>query len=263
MNEDGVVRRRDLPHIDVEGKASFITACLHGSIPASGLKRIRAYREELKQKPRPESLSEAEWDLRKHKLVFKFVDSILDGEPPITHLADDRLASIVQNAFLHFAEERYHLYAFVVMPSHHHWLFLPKADWAEKFALSRLGNNRVRTPRESISHSIQSYTGNQCNRLLEKTGPFWQIETFDHYARDEAEFFRIIQYIQLNPTVAGLVSRAEDYPWSSACLRMKLGLKPGDAIPKSGIGFQPVDNPDDQTQARSLCHMKPQLKNRE
>ena len=103
----------------------------------------------------------------------------------------------------------------------------------------------MRTPRESISHSIQSYTANQCNRLLGKTGSFWQIETFDHYARDEAEVFRIIHYIEQNPVVAGLVSRPEDYRWSSAHLRMKLGLQPGQAIPKSGIGFQPVSHQDD------------------
>lgn len=240
MNENGAVRRRDLPHIDVEGKPSFITACLDGSIPASGLKRVREYRDELKNRPRPESISEAEWELKKHKLVFKFVDSILDGESPVKQLADDRLAEIVQNAFVHFAEDRYHLYAFVVMPSHHHWLFLPKADWAEEFAISQIGKKNVRTPRESISHSIQSYTGNQCNRLLGRTGSFWQVETFDHYARDEAELFRIIQYIEQNPVVAGLVSRAEDYRWSSANLRQQLGLQPGQAIPKSGIGFQPV-----------------------
>ena len=244
MNENGVVRRRDLPHIDVEGKASFITGCLDGSIPATGLRRIREYRDELKNRPRPENLSEAEWELKKHKMVFKFVDSILDGESAVKHLADDRLAEIVRNAFLHFAEERYHLYAFVVMPSHHHWLFLPKADWAEEFAISQIGNKKVRTPRESISHSIQSYTGNQCNRLLARIGSFWQTETFDHYARDEAKLNRIVQYIEQNPVVAGLVSRAEDYPWSSANLRQQLGLQPGQAIPKSGIGFQPVSQQD-------------------
>lgn len=244
MNESGILRRRDLPHIDVEGKASFITGCLDGSISASGLKHIREYRDELNSRPLPESLTQAEWELKKHKLVFKLVDSILDGESAMKHLADCRLAEIVQNAFLHFAEERYHLYAFVVMPSHHHWLFLPKVDWAEEFAINQIGNKIVRTPRESISHSIQSFTGNQCNRLLGRTGPFWQTETFDHYARDEAELYRIIQYIEQNPVVAGLVSRAEGYPWSSANIRNQLGLQPGQAITKSGIGFQPVSQQD-------------------
>jgi type I restriction enzyme R subunit len=36
---DGVFRRRNLPHIDLEGKATFITACLEGSISAAGLKK--------------------------------------------------------------------------------------------------------------------------------------------------------------------------------------------------------------------------------
>ncbi len=40
MFENGVFRRRNLPHVDVEGKPTFITACLHGSIPTSGLREI-------------------------------------------------------------------------------------------------------------------------------------------------------------------------------------------------------------------------------
>jgi REP element-mobilizing transposase RayT len=245
MTDNGLFRRRDLPHIDVEGKASFITGCLDGSIPASGLKRIREYRDALNSRPRPESLSEADWELKKHKLVFQFVDSILDVESAVKYLSDDRLAEIVQNAFLHFAEERYHLFAFVVMPSHHHWLFLPKADWAEEFAIRQIGK-MVRTPRESISHSIQSYTGSQCNRLLGRTGSFWQTETFDHYARDETELYRILHYIEQNPVVAGLVGRAEDYRWSSAYLRPQQGLQPGQVIAKCGIGFQPVSQIDEK-----------------
>jgi hypothetical protein len=34
--------------------------------------------------------------------------------------------------------------------------------------------------------------------------------------RDEDEWHRIAAYIENNPVRAGLVKRAEDYPWSSA-----------------------------------------------
>jgi type I restriction enzyme R subunit len=176
-------------------------------------------------------------------LVFKLVDSLLDGQSSIRHFTDDRLANVVRDAFLHFAEERYHLFAFVVMPSHHHWLFIPKAEWAEEFANRRIGKKKFQTPRESISHSIQSFTASQCNKLLNRTGAFWQTEAFDHYARDTEELHRIIRYIEQNPVAAKLVTRASDYPWSSAAIREKVGLKPGDAIPQSGIGFQPVTSP--------------------
>jgi putative transposase len=216
----------------MEGKPIFITGCLHGSIPASGLRRIREYREQLALKPCPKDLSEADWELKKHKLTFKFVDAMLDGESPVRYLADDRLAKIVQGAFLFFANERYHLYAYVVMPSHHHWLFLPKAEWIESCNESQTSTISQRTPRERISHSIQSYTGNQCNRVLGRTGAFWQAETFDHFVRDESEFCRVIHYIENNPVVAGLANRAEDYRWSSAHMRKQVGLPFGEAIPK-------------------------------
>ncbi len=235
MFENGVFRRRNLPHVDVEGKPTFITACLHGSIPTSGLREIRAYRDSLDRKPCPDGLSVPEWEMRKHKLVFKYVDSLLDGRSAVNHLADARLAEIVQSAFLHFADVRYYLYAFVVMPSHHHWLFLPKAEWTECLSAERKSKTLFRTPRESISHSIQSFTGNQCNRLLARKGAFWQTETFDHSVRDEAEQIGIITYIEQNPVVAGLVRRAEDYRWSSAFLRSKFAIPIGRAIPNPNV----------------------------
>ena len=74
--------------------------------------------------------TEPEWEHHRQKLLFGFVDQLLDGESPVCHLKDERQAAIVQNAFLHFADERYRLLAFVVMPSHHHWLFLPDEAWS-------------------------------------------------------------------------------------------------------------------------------------
>ncbi len=229
---NSIVRTRNLPHIDVLDKPFFVTACLHGSINSKGLKRIRKYRDELSTRPKPAKYNESEWKTVQNKLIFKLVDSILDGEPAARHLENDRLAEIVQNAFLHFAGDRYRLFGFVVMPSHYHWVFLPEANWVEAFVAKRGSRNRQCTPRESICHSIQSYTGLRCNQALGQSGPFWQDETYDHYARDEEELMRIIDYIEQNPVVSGLVSKAEDYPWSSAALRKKLGLSLGDSIPR-------------------------------
>ncbi len=165
--------------------------------------------------------------------MFAFVDDLLDGQTPVQHLADDRQAEIVQNGFLHFANQRYRLLAFAVMPSHHHWLFLPDEAWSlAAVQEARRNTGREKTPREIISHSIQSYTATMCNRIRGETGPYWQHETFDHWARDEAETLRIIQYIERNPVKAGLVLSAEDYRWSSARIRKMLGLAPGQPIPR-------------------------------
>jgi type I restriction enzyme R subunit len=237
MEFEGVFRRRHLPHWDVPGKPIFITACLEGSLSAAGLARIGRYRAELDGHPRPPQLSEHEWERKKEKLVFRLVDELLDHQSPVRHLEDERQAQVVQDAFLHFADERYALLAFVVMPSHHHWLFVPDEEWSTSVTdRSNQEGARPRTPREIISHSIQSYTGTMCNRIRGESGSYWQTETFDHWARDEAEMYRILHYIENNPVKARLVGQPEDWPWSSARIRANAGLQPGDAIRKSHVG---------------------------
>jgi type I restriction enzyme R subunit len=226
-------RRRRLPHQDVDGHPIFITACLEGSLSAAGMSRIAKYRDELELRPRPAEMQPADWEHHKQKLLFAFVDRLLDCDSAVRHLEDSAQAEIVQNAFLHFANERYKLFAFVVMPSHHHWLFLPDEGWSLRAVQESRGKDgKQKSPREIISHSIQSYTATWCNRVRGESGQYWQHETFDHWARDEAEMLRIIEYIEMNPVRAGLAATPEDYNWSSARIRKRLGLKPGQAIPK-------------------------------
>ena len=183
----------------------------------------------------PSLYTEPEWEDRKHKLIFALVDELLDQHSPVSHLADERQAIIVQNAFLHFAGQRYSLFAYVIMPSHHHWLFLPDENWSlEAIRGVPASESRRRTPREIISHSIQSYTATMCNRIRGGAGAYWQTETFDHWVRDEAELLRIIDYIEQNPVKAGLVDRPELWPWSSARHRTLTGTKRGDPLRKVG-----------------------------
>ena len=230
---EGVFRRRHLPHWDVGDRPVFITACLAGSLPAVFRRRIDEYQRELEQRVRPEDVSLDEWRYRNEKLLFAFIDELLDDASPVKHLADNRLAEMVQNAILHFANERYRLLAFVVMPSHHHWLFQPDEVWAASIVKQQRDSRRpTRTPREIISHSLQSYTGTMGNRLLESTGQFWQSETFDHWVRDEAECYRIINYIENNPVKAGLAPVPEAWKYSSAHIRQQLGIPLGFPIPR-------------------------------
>ena len=232
MNNDGVFRRRRLPHWDVEGKPIFITGCLEGSLSAAGLSKINTFRDELDTRKCPPNFTSDEWEHHKRKLLFGFVDGLLDNESPVHSLDDDRQAKIVVDAFLYFAGERYQLYAFVVMPSHHHWVFLPDPDWSLKAVQeSKRKGGKPPTSREIISHSVQSYTGTVCNRECGTKGSYWQMETFDHWVRTEEELIKIIHYIESNPVKAGLVEKPEDYPWSSAKLLANYGVKLGDPIP--------------------------------
>ncbi|MDZ4849874.1 MAG: hypothetical protein SGI77_11295 [Pirellulaceae bacterium] len=102
---DMVLRRRRLPHQDVEGHPIFITGCLDGSLSASGLSQIEKYREQLDARPKPDELTLLQWEERKQKLLFAFVDNLLDHESAIRHLEDDAQAEIVQNALSYCTSE--------------------------------------------------------------------------------------------------------------------------------------------------------------
>ena len=50
--------------------------------------------------------------------------------------------------------------------------------------------------------------------ILDRQGPFWQAESYDHVIRDADEYDRIVRYVKMNPVRAGLIRQAEDWPWT-------------------------------------------------
>ena len=69
-----------------------------------------------------------------------------------------------------------------------------------------------------IVHTWKSYTAHECNKILARSGEFWQKESFDRYIRDENHFASAVAYIENNPVKAGLCKRPQDWKWSSAYL---------------------------------------------
>lgn len=225
---DGIFRRRRLPHWDVEDGIYFVTACLEGSIPAQGRLDLNRYRDELESGVKPATIDEPAWELRKHKLVFARFDDWIDRIPAVKWLENNQAARIVRDAMLHFAGVRYDLLAYVVMPSHFHWVFHPRADWFEEH--QKVGDQR--TPRECVMQSIKGFTARECNKLIGLTGTFWQEESWDHVVRGDDELERIIRYIEDNPVKAGLAKTPEDYLWSSARDRKTRSIEPGEYLIK-------------------------------
>jgi putative transposase len=117
-----------------------------------------------------------------------------------TWLKREEVADVVAES-IRFGADRlgfYTLHAFVVMANHVHVLVTPLVS-PSKFL-----------------QSVKGYSAREGNKLLERTGPFWQNESYDHWIRDDTEFERVRRYIESNPVRSGLVAKPEDYRWSSA-----------------------------------------------
>lgn len=209
-------RRRHLPHYDVAGGTYFITTCLAGSIPSVGLASLRRQAEIRSRTPRPAGLTPAAWKRQGGLEAFAASERWLDGHPAVRWLADARLAAVVREELLREAGTRYALHAFVIMPSHVHLLFTPLAAWNEEGRATGLCSG----PRTSIMKVFKGRTALACNRILGRSGPFWQSESYDRVVRDEEIFEKAVQYIEHNPVKAGLCARAEDWEFSSACVKV-------------------------------------------
>jgi REP element-mobilizing transposase RayT len=88
--------------------------------------------------------------------------------------------------------------SFVVMPNHVHALFVQNAEW----------------PLEKLIRSWKGFTARQINKLLGRSGGFWQRDYFDRLIRDDQHFKNCVGYIRRNPEKARL-SQDEFVLWES------------------------------------------------
>ncbi|MGQ0595028.1 MAG: REP-associated tyrosine transposase, partial [Gammaproteobacteria bacterium] len=167
-----------LPHLERAFGTYFVTFRLHGTLPAEVLARLMAQDEKADA-----------WE------THQKIDAWLDGGKGERWLIEPSIAGMVSNALRHFDGDRYILHAWCVMPNHVHVVFTAKEDLA------------------GILHSWKSYTANQANRLLGRSGEFWQREYYDHLIRDDEDFRRCVEYTLNNPVKAGLCESPEPWAW--------------------------------------------------
>lgn len=198
--------RRYLPHFQPAGVAFFITGRLYGSLPQEALEKLNAEKEAAFNKIRRECKVEAEREeeMRKlHKRHFAKWDHYLDtnsAEPQ--WLQKPEIASIVEESLHYWNGKSYNLIAYCIMPNHFH-LVIDTSDEV-----------RYTKPLYAILHSIKSYNAKAANKLLNRTGVFWQEESYDHVIRNEGEFNNIIAYTLENPVKAGLAEDWGKFPHS-------------------------------------------------
>ena len=182
-------QRGFLPHRDEPGLVQFVTFRLADAFPA-----------ELR----------SEWDallkVEDNQSRLRQLEQYLDKGRGTCHLKRPELAGLVEGALRFFHGTRYELEAWVVMPNHVHVLFTQKDE-----------------PLGRVVGSWKSYTAKEANRLLGRSGQFWDEDYWDTYMRDEAHAIRTRRYIESNPVKARLAREPGEWRWSSAPLRDEFG----------------------------------------
>jgi putative transposase len=103
------------------------------------------------------------------------------------------------------------------MSNHVHVVFAPfltERDLMEGRSARGLTFMSFQPPLDVIMHSLKSFTAQEANKLIGRTGAFWEAESYDHVIRTHAEFHRVVAYVLNNPVKARLVRRWQEWPWS-------------------------------------------------
>ena len=214
-----------MPHFDSHDVIQHVTFHLVDSLPKDVLALLL---EEIQQ------LDPDQRDTEKRLRL----EVLVDAGHGACWLQQPECARIVQDALLHFDDQRYRLLAWVVMPNHVHALFQPMNG-------SSMG---------SVVRSWKTFTANAIGQLVRKANEpvprVWHPEFWDRYIRNEKHFANTIAYIHDNPVKAGLVTHPEQWPWSSASTG-NAGLGP------AGLRTRAFDQPANPPQSASTEPREP------
>ncbi len=96
------------------------------------------------------------------------------------------------------SRKQFQLYAYCLMSNHIHLLIRPKGDSISRIVQSLL-----------VSHTQRYHKHHRSG------GHVWQGRFKSPVIQNDEHLLTVLRYIEANPLRAGLVKRAEEYPWSS------------------------------------------------
>jgi putative transposase len=134
--------------------------------------------------------------LRDTDRVFFVTSNMLCSRSPLIDPEFDLLIDVFEGARLQLS---FALCGYVLMSDHLHALIWPQ------FSLTISG----------VMKEIKEVSSNLLNQRRGTHGDFWQHRFWDRFVRNTKEFNQRLEYMHLNPVRKGLVSRPEQWRWSS------------------------------------------------
>lgn len=170
--------RRRLPHWEVDEAGYFLTFRLHGSIPAAQFERWQAGLDRKRQgllrhygqlsAALERALTDEHWQT---------VENYLESQFHVRHLSRPEAAQAFFTNLANGTLKLYELGPWVTMPNHVHLILKPKLDDSGK---------PIRLAR--VMQQIKGASAVEINRALQRSGTFWQHESFDRVIRDAQDF---------------------------------------------------------------------------
>jgi REP element-mobilizing transposase RayT len=198
--------RRNLPHVQPRGVAFLVNFRLAGSLPTNFVDQIRQESEELKAKlshVRDQKERKVLQEKGQEKLFDKWDAALNDSQTGPQWLKEEKIAQVVANSIRFHDGDWFEVLAFCIMPNHVHLILIPyESSTNADYSLAK------------IMHNMKRNSANHANKILGRTGAFWQHESYDHFIRDDAELDRTVKYVLYNPVKANLVKEQADWKWS-------------------------------------------------
>ncbi len=188
-NREITKSRRDLPHWIQDQATYAVTFRLADTIPQE---TIREYLAQKKHWTDLETQALAKGDealardarTRMAEAYQQTMEEALERGHGPAWLGEPDVAGVVADALQHFDGERYDLLTWCVMPNHVHAIIRP------------LGEHHL----AEILSSLKSFTAKEANKILGRTGGFWQQESYDHMIRGADDFHNQRSYILRHKT---------------------------------------------------------------
>jgi REP element-mobilizing transposase RayT len=180
-----------IPHFDQASLIQSITFRLHDAVPEA---LVDQWKKELAWVSKIPATDPRQIALKKR------IEAYEDKGYGVCWLRHESIASIAEQALLHFDGKRYRIIAWCIMPNHIHVV----VEMLEGYPVSE------------IVHSWKSYIAHEANKILHRSGNFWFREYHGRYIRNSEHLTNAVEYVENNPVKAGLVGSKEEWRWSSA-----------------------------------------------
>jgi len=214
MYKNSTYYKRNLPHYQPLGYVYFVTTRLAGTIPKSVYENLKKeYNRELLNISNYKNLTKRRHIYNKlQENSFLNYDSILDqSRYGQKWLSNKLVADLVQKS-VHFRDNKeFELFAYTIMPNHIHMIIKPVIEQNPESLKNQDETYFIVT---KIMKSFKMFTGKEANKILKRSGQFWQHESYDHVIRTTEELHRLTEYILHNPIKANLCKISDDWEWN-------------------------------------------------